>query len=127
MPFEASAAVKRGSTHYFRAALGKPLFQGLATFCAMLYDMAEVDDLIYELSDVQGTYAENAAEKLMQTCSRSSEAFQYLQDRVCDVAIPERARNHIHLIIAKIRMWMSLHHAYGWTESNYAYSFGSSS
>jgi hypothetical protein len=127
MPFEASAAVKRGSTHYFRAALGKPLFQGLATFCAMLYDMAEVDELIYELSDLQGTYAENAAEKLIQTCSRSSEAFQYLQDRVCDVAIPERARNHIHLIIAKIRTWMSLHRAYGWAESNYAYSFGSSS
>jgi len=127
MPFEALPSVKRGSAHYFRAALGKPLFQGLATFCAMLHDMAEVDELIFELSDVQGTYAENAAEKLIQACSRSSEAFQYLQDRVCDVEIPERARNHIHLIIAKIRTWTSLHRAYGWAESNYAYTLGSSS
>jgi hypothetical protein len=80
--------------------------------------MAEVDALIFELSDLQGIHAENAAEKLIQTCSRSGEAFQYLQERVCDV---------IHLIIAKIRTWMSLHHAYGWAESNYACSFGSSS
>ena len=45
----------------------------------MLHDMAEVDALIFELSDLQRAYAENAAEKLIQTCCRSSEAFQYLQ------------------------------------------------
>jgi len=106
---------------YFRATLAKPLFWGMATFCAMLRNLAEVDELISELGDVQGAHAENAAEKLMKACSRSGEAFQYLQERAFDGAISERARNHLYLIIAKIRTWMTLHNAYGWTESNYAY------
>jgi hypothetical protein len=93
----------------------------MVTFCAMLKNLAEVDALISELGDAQGAHAENAAEKLMQTCSRSGEAFQYLQERVFDGAISERARNHSYLIIAKIRTWMTLHNAYGWTESNCAY------
>ncbi|MEI7827474.1 MAG: hypothetical protein WCI87_06755 [Euryarchaeota archaeon] len=80
-----------------------------------------MEELIVELGDDKGMHAENAAEKLMQTCSQSGEAFQYLQDRIYDVTIPERARNHIYLIIAKIRTWMSLHHTYGWKESSYAY------
>jgi hypothetical protein len=42
--------------------------------------------------------ARNAAEKLMQACSRSGEAFQYLQDRAFDGAISERARNHLYRI-----------------------------
>jgi hypothetical protein len=86
----------------------------------MLHDLAEVDELIFELGDASGTYAEDAAEKLMWTCSHSGEAFQYLQDRMCDVTIPERARNHVYLIIAKIRTWMGLHQTYGWKESSYA-------
>ena len=86
----------------------------------MLRDLAEVDALISELSDVRSVRAENAAEKLMQTCSRSGEAFQYLQERVFDGAISERARSHIHLIIAKIRTWTTLHNTYGWAP-NYAY------
>jgi hypothetical protein len=93
----------------------------MATFCAMVKDVAEVDVLISELGDMQGASAENAAEKLMQACSRSGEAFQYLQERAFDGAISDRARNHLYLIIAKIRTWMSLHNAYGWTEPNYAY------
>lgn len=92
-----------------------------ASFLAMLQDLAEVDELISQLGDRTGTYAENAAEKLMQTCSHNGEAFQYLQDRIYDVTIPERARNHVYLIIAKIRTWMSLHHTYGWKEPGYAY------
>jgi hypothetical protein len=87
----------------------------------MLQDLAEVDELIFELADAHGAYVENAAEKLMQTCSRSGEAFQYVQERVHEGALPDRARNHVHLIIAKIRTWMSLHHAYGWKEPSYAY------
>ena len=106
---------------YFRATLAKPLFWGRVTFCAMLKDLTEVDALICELGDAQGAHAENAAEKLMQACSRSGEAFQYLQERVFDGAMSERARNHIYLIIAKIRTWMTLHNTYGWTESSYAY------
>jgi hypothetical protein len=87
----------------------------------MLQDRAEVDELIAQLGDSTGAYTENAAEKLMQTCSHNGEAFQYLQDRIYDVTIPERARNHVYLIIAKIRTWMSLHHTYGWKEPSYAY------
>jgi hypothetical protein len=86
----------------------------------MLRDLAEVDLLISELGDVRGARAQNAAEKLMQTCSRSGEAFHYLEERVFDGAISERARSHIYLIIAKIRTWTALHNAYGWTP-NYAY------
>jgi len=86
----------------------------------MLRDLAEVDALISELGD-DGGLAENAAEQLMQACSRSGDAFQYLQQRVFDGAISERARNHLHLIIAKIRTWMTLPNAYGWTERSYAY------
>ena len=86
----------------------------------MLYDLAEVDELISELSDSTGMYAQDAAEKLMRTCSHSGEAFQYLQDRMYDVTIPEQARNHVYLIIAKIRTWMGLHQTFRWKEPNYA-------
>jgi hypothetical protein len=92
----------------------------MATSFAMLHDLAEVDELIFELGDSTGTHAQDAAEKLIRTCSHSGEAFQYLQDRMYDVTIPERARNHVYLVIAKIRTWMSLHHTYGWKESSYA-------
>jgi hypothetical protein len=87
----------------------------------MFKDFAEVDELLFELGDLSGTGAENAVEKLMQRCSHSGEAFQYLQDRMYDVTIPERVRNHVYLIVAKIRTWMSLHDTYGWKESSYAY------
>ena len=87
----------------------------------MLKNLAEVDVLISELDDVQGAHAENAAEKLMQACSRSGDAFHYLQERAFDAAISERARNHLNLIVAKIRTWTALNNARGWTESGYAY------
>ena len=86
----------------------------------MLQDLAHVDRLISELSAVTGVDAQNAAEKLMQTCSANGAAFHYLEDRMCDVAISEQARNQIHLIIAKIRTWMNLHYTYGWREPSYA-------
>ena len=87
----------------------------------MLKDLAEVDELLFELGGLSGKRAESAVEKLMQRCSQSGEAFQYLQDKMYDVTIPERARNHVYLIVAKIRTWMSLHDTYGWKESSYAY------
>jgi hypothetical protein len=87
----------------------------------MLNDLAEVDELLFELGDLSGNRAENAVEKLMQRCSHSGEAFQYLQDRMYDVTIPEQARNHVYLIVAKIRTWLSLHDTYGRKESSYAY------
>ncbi|MGZ4922374.1 MAG: hypothetical protein ACXV5H_00190 [Halobacteriota archaeon] len=83
--------------------------------------MAEMEMLLSELGDFSGERAENAAEKLMQRCSHSGEAFQYLQDRMYDVTIPERARNHVYLIVAKIRTWMSLSDAYKRQESGCAY------
>lgn len=84
-------------------------------------DLAEVDVLISELGDVERAHVENAAEKLMRTCASSGEAFQYLQERVFDGAISQRARNHIYLIIAKIRTWTTLHNTCRLAESNYAY------
>jgi hypothetical protein len=87
----------------------------------MLTDLAEVDELLFELGDLSDKRAENVVEKLMQRCSHSGEAFQYLQDRMYDVTIPEQARNHVYLIVAKIRTWMSLHDTYGWKKSSCAY------
>jgi hypothetical protein len=87
----------------------------------MLKDLVEVDELLFELGDLSDKRAETAAEKLMLRCSHSDEAFQYLQDRMYDVTISERARNHVYLIVAKIRTWMSINDAYGWTEPGYAY------
>jgi len=114
--------LKRGSTSALLSRCScQTVILDYASFLAMLQDLAEVDELISQLGDRTGTYAENAAEKLMQTCSHNGEAFQYLQDRIYDVTIPERARNHVYLIIAKIRTWMSLHHTYGWKEPSYAY------
>jgi hypothetical protein len=88
---------------------------------AMLQDLAEVDELIFELSDVTGKRAENAVEKLTQRCANNDAAFQYLQDRMCDATIPDQARNHAYLIIAKIRTWMSLHNTSGGKKSSFAY------
>jgi cell division protein FtsB len=107
-------------THYFLAALAKLLFKVMALVSMMLRDLAQVDHLISELSALTGVDAQDAAEKLMQTCSANEAAFQYLQDRMCDAAISERARNQIHLIIAKIRTWTNLHYTYGWKEAGYA-------
>jgi hypothetical protein len=87
----------------------------------MLQDLVEVDELLFELGDLSDKHAETAVEKLMLRCSHSDEAFQYLQDRMYDVTIPERARNYVYLIVAKIRTWMSINDAYGWTKLGYAY------
>jgi DNA transposition AAA+ family ATPase len=86
----------------------------------MLQDLVQVDQLISKLDAVTGVDAQNAAEQLMQTCSANGAAFQHLQERLCDAAISERARNQIHLIIAKIRTWTSFHYTYGWKEPGYA-------
>ena len=69
----------------------------------MQRDLSEVDTLISELGDVQ--CAEKAAEKLMQTCSRSGEAFRHLEERASEAALSGPARNQAHLILAKIRTW----------------------
>lgn len=86
----------------------------------MLQDLAQVDQLISELDALTGVEAQKVAEQLMQTCSANGAAFQHLEERLCDAAISERARNQIHLIIAKIRTWMSLDYTYGWKEPSYA-------
>jgi len=105
--------------YYFLPALTKRLFKVLALAYVMLQDLAQVDQLISELDALTGIEAQNAAEQLMQTCSANGAAFQHLEERLCDAAISERARNQIHLIIAKIRTWMNLHNTYGWKEPSY--------
>ena len=71
----------------------------------MQRDLSEVDALISELGDAHHECAEKAAEKLMQTCSRSGEAFRHLEERASEAAISGPARNQAHLILAKIRAW----------------------
>ncbi len=78
-----------------------------------------MDELIGELSEHAHHDAEKTVEKLMKKCSRSQEAFQYLQHRTDDVTLSERTRTHIHLITAKVRSWGTLHQRYGWKEPSY--------
>jgi len=78
-------------------------------------DCVEVDDLIVQLADYKNDYADMAAEKLLSKCSRSWEAYQYLQDRVHDEWLPDSARQQLRRIIHGIRMRTHQQHEYGWT------------
>jgi len=87
----------------------------------MLHELIEIDELICELIDGASNDVDTATEALMRKCASSGEAFQYLQDRADDVMLPDRARTHIHLIVAKIRTWINLHQQYGWREPAYSH------
>ena len=70
----------------------------------VLEDLIEVDSIILDLEDRDYVISANAYEKLKRTCSQNWEAFNYLQERIHDVRISERARNKMHEIITSIRM-----------------------
>ncbi|MGZ4852320.1 MAG: hypothetical protein ACXV3D_03915 [Halobacteriota archaeon] len=55
-------------------------------------DCVTVDELILEIADYKSNDQEVAVEKLKRLCSQSYEAYDYLQNRVHDVWLPERAR-----------------------------------
>jgi hypothetical protein len=77
-------------------------------------DRAEVDELIIEIADYKNDYADTAAEKLFRKCSTSWEAYQYLQDRVHDVWLPDSARQQLRRIIKRIQVQILQSREYGW-------------
>jgi flagellar biosynthesis chaperone FliJ len=77
-------------------------------------ECVEVDELILQLADYKNDYTDMAAEKLLRMCSRSWEAYQYLQDRMHDAWLPDSARQQLRRIINGIRMRMHQQHEYGW-------------
>ena len=69
-------------------------------------DCLEVDELVLELADYKNDLADMAAEKLFRKCSSSWPAYQYLQDRLHDSAIPDRARQQLRQIIKRVQFHM---------------------
>ncbi|HYC19487.1 MAG TPA: hypothetical protein VEF35_02540 [Candidatus Bathyarchaeia archaeon] len=70
----------------------------------VLEDLVEIDSLILDLEGRDYVLSVNAYETLKRKCSQDWETFKYLQERVHDVRISERARNQMHEIITLIRM-----------------------
>jgi len=69
----------------------------------MLEDLIEIDSIILDLEDRDYATSATACEKLKRKCSHNWEAFTYVQERVHDVRISERARNKMHEVITSIR------------------------
>jgi hypothetical protein len=76
-------------------------------------EYVEVDELILELVDYKNDYADMAAEKLLRKCSHNWETYQYLQDRVHDAWLPDRARQQLREIVRRIRVRSHQQHEYG--------------
>jgi flagellar biosynthesis chaperone FliJ len=73
----------------------------------------EVDELILQLADYKNDYADVAAEKLLRKCSRSWEAYQYLENHRHDTWLPDSARQQLRGIINRIRMRMHQQREHG--------------
>jgi hypothetical protein len=69
-------------------------------------DCEEVDELILQLADYKNDYADVAAVKLLSKCSRSWEAYQYLENHMHDAWLPDSARQPLRRIINRIRVRM---------------------
>jgi hypothetical protein len=77
-------------------------------------DCLEVDEFILELSDYKNDLADMAAERLFRKCSSSWSAYQYLQDRLHDSAIPDRARQQLRQIVKRIQWQMLQRREFGY-------------
>ncbi len=76
-------------------------------------DRVTVDELLLEIADYKSNSQEIAAEKLKRLCSRSYAAYDYLQDRVHDAWLPERARREVQHVLLHIRMRLHAFEEYG--------------
>ncbi len=76
-------------------------------------DCVTVDALLLEIADYANNGQEVAVEQLRRLCSRSYEAYEYLQDRAHDPWLPERARTHVRHVLLSIRMHMRAFEEYG--------------
>jgi hypothetical protein len=88
-------------------------YPGSRAFSNVNNEYVEVDELILELVDYKNDYADMAAEKLLRKCSCSWKACQYLQDRVHDAWLPDRARQQLREIVRRIRVRSHQQHEYG--------------
>lgn len=70
----------------------------------MLEDLVEINSIILDLDDSDYTTSVTAYEKLKRKCSHNWQAFTYVQERVHDMRISERARNKMREIISLVRM-----------------------
>ncbi|MGZ4847287.1 MAG: hypothetical protein ACXV7G_10245 [Halobacteriota archaeon] len=86
-----------------------------AHFSLMCNDSLTVDELLLEIADYKSNDREVAVEKLKRLCSQSYEAYSYLQDRVHDVWLPERARRHMRHMLLHVRMRLHAFQEYGRT------------
>ncbi len=76
-------------------------------------DSVTVDELVLEIADYANNGQEVATEKLRRLCSQSYEAYDYLQDRVHDPWLPERARTHVRHILLSVRSQLHAFQEYG--------------
>jgi len=80
-------------------------------------DRVEVDELLLEIADYKNNYADIAAEKLLRKCSTGWDAYRYLQDRVHDARLPDRARQQLRQIIKSINVQIQHGREYGYTSN----------
>jgi hypothetical protein len=83
------------------------------SFSAMNRDCVEADELILPLADYKKDYADVAAEKLLRKCSRSWEAYRYLENHTHDAWLPGCARQQQRRIVVRVRMRMHQQREYG--------------
>ena len=78
-------------------------------------DCFTVDELLLEIADYKSNCQEVAVERLKRLCSQSYEAYRYLEDRVHDPWLPERARRHVSDVLLTVRMRLHAFQEYGRT------------
>ncbi len=79
----------------------------------MHHDCLIVDELLLEIADYKSNGQEVAVETLQRLCSRSYEAYSYLQDRAHDSWLPERTRRHVRHVLLYIRSRLHAFQEYG--------------
>ncbi len=84
-------------------------------------DCVTVDELLLEIADYTNNGQEVAVEQLRRLCSQSYEAYSYLQDRIHDPWLPERALRHVRHVLGSIRTRLRASREYGWASPDEVY------